>query len=133
MRGRNWILRFLPDFDARFIVLYLSVFRDGPGRLIGRFRHFNTVDEVILMFSSPFTTVVKGALATERFNTDEETRRFEHCSHQNAAFPIHEWGYETCAGQSRAADGANAQMQTMQMASAGASAAEAAFNTNAKR
>jgi len=67
----------------------------------------------------PFTTVVEGARAAERFNADDETRHCEHCGHQNAPFPIDEWGWETYVGQSRAAESAKAQMQSMRMAAAG--------------
>jgi hypothetical protein len=49
-----------PYFDAGSIVPCLSVFRGGPGRRYGRFQHFDTVDEVILMFSNPAGLVSVG-------------------------------------------------------------------------
>ena len=191
-----------PYFDAGSIVPCLSVFRGGPGRRYGLFQHFNTVDEVILMFTNPaglvsvgpklhmvgapfddpedpenmaiavitqrqsfdkphteeyrflceecgrrlfverfdatppprnaegngnppppFTTVVEGARAAERFNADDKTRHCAHCGHQNAPFPIDEWGWETYVGQSRAADTAKTQMQSMRTAAAATPAA----------
>ena len=39
-----------PYTDAGSIVPCVSVFRGGPGRRYGRFQHFNTVDEVIMLF-----------------------------------------------------------------------------------
>lgn len=42
-----------PYFDEGSIVPCLSVFRGGEGRRYGRFQHFNTVDEVIMMFGTP--------------------------------------------------------------------------------
>lgn len=42
-----------PYLDEGAIVPCISVFRGGPGRRYGRFQHFNTVDEVIMMFGSP--------------------------------------------------------------------------------
>ena len=49
-----------PYVDAGSIVPCVSVFRGGPGRRYGRFQHFNTVDEVILMFTSPAGLVSVG-------------------------------------------------------------------------
>lgn len=42
-----------PYFEEGSIVPCVSVFRGGAGRRYGRFQHFNTVDEVIMMFGSP--------------------------------------------------------------------------------
>jgi len=55
-RARNTATTLAPLFpycDEGSIVPCLSVFRGGPGRRYGRFQHFNTVDEVIMMFGTP--------------------------------------------------------------------------------
>jgi hypothetical protein len=49
-----------PYRDAGSIVPCLSVFRGGPGRRYRRFQHFNTVDEVVLMFTAPAGLVSVG-------------------------------------------------------------------------
>jgi hypothetical protein len=41
-----------PYLDEGSIVPCLATFRGGPGRKFGRFQHFNTVDEVMIMFGT---------------------------------------------------------------------------------
>ena len=49
-----------PYTDEGSIVPCISVFRGAPGRRYGRFQHFNTVDEVIMMFGMPAGLVFVG-------------------------------------------------------------------------
>ena len=41
-----------PYFDEGSIVPCSATFRGAPGRRFGRFQHFNTVDEVVIMFGN---------------------------------------------------------------------------------
>jgi hypothetical protein len=50
-----------PYVDAGSIVPCLSVFHGGPGRRYGRFQHFNSVDEVISLFTDPARLVSVGS------------------------------------------------------------------------
>ena len=41
-----------PYIDEGSIVPCVATFRGGPGKKFGRFQHFNTVDEVVIMFGA---------------------------------------------------------------------------------
>ena len=41
-----------PYYDEGSIVPCVATFRGGPGKNYGRFQHFNTVDEVVILFGA---------------------------------------------------------------------------------
>src|SRR5215469_828653 len=49
-----------PYFDEGSIVPCSATFRGAPGRRFGRFQHFNTVDEVVVVFGSQNAMGVPG-------------------------------------------------------------------------
>ncbi len=52
-----------PYFDEGSIVPCSATFRGAPGRRFGRFQHFNTVDEVVIMFGAQGGRGVPGLVA----------------------------------------------------------------------
>jgi len=52
-----------PYFDEGSIVPCSATFRGAPGRRFGRFQHFNTVDEVVIMFGNHRSRARAGMVA----------------------------------------------------------------------